>query len=43
MAVLRIEEGRITRLIARDFGVDGARPGVNAAGEGLGMGEALVA
>jgi hypothetical protein len=31
------------RSITRDFGVDGTRPGVDASGERLGVGEALVA
>jgi hypothetical protein len=32
-----------TPLIAGDVGVDGAGPGIDASGEGLGVGEALVA
>ena len=37
---MRMAQGRS---IAGDFGVDGAGPGVDASGERLGVGEALVA
>src|SRR6266550_1343431 len=40
--VCAVGRGAGERLVARNVGVDGARPGVDAASEGLGVGETLV-
>jgi hypothetical protein len=43
MGEIAVASGGQWRLVTGDAGVDGAGPGVDAAGEGLGVGEALVA